>query len=219
VTEREVDFNAANADERDDDAVQVDGDTLASTEELDLAREIQELRRRLNRVEEDLQEERRERHELEKKLDAEKATAPDYVSQVERWERAGEYGGLQDYERRVTKIWAALPRYAQRTTAGQTTEGFEPNTALYTLDHHRTCDALAAVDADEWQSGEKVASGQVGYARDVFEDESPALIDSKVSGEKVVVIAVKKWALDRPDKIARRLMKLGDVEEYLTGGK
>jgi hypothetical protein len=215
VTEqdRDVDFGAADEEGVDEDAVEIGAENLRSREDLDLRVEVRELRRKYDETQDLLYQALDRIDELESRIEDE--GIPDYVSEVEQWARQGKYDGLRAYEERVTKIWAELPKYAMRTKSRVFATEDKQYSVVYSLDYNRLRDALAAVDPGEWQSGEKVKSGQAAYARDVFEEKTPAVIDDAQGGNKVVVVSVRKWSLERPETVARRLMNSADVEKFV----
>jgi len=119
------------------------------------------------------------------------------------------YGALSANEERAARIWKKLPEYAGRNGMGDVT---------YSLDYDRLRDALAAVDPGQWESGEKVKSQQVKYAREAFEDVAHAFVKDGEGGAKKVVVYAEQWAVDRPEEVCRRLMSPRDVEEFIAGG-
>jgi len=164
-----------------------------------LRREVSELKDMVHRLSdrvEELEEQQNDGDDHSYACDAEKALRLDALD------------SLSTYEERVARIWKDLPKHAKRNAVGNVT---------YTLTSRRLSDALASVD-DQWASGQKVHDQQVQYAREAFEDVTPAEVKSGEGGSKKVVIYARKWALDRPDEVARRLMKPKDVAEFVEGG-
>jgi hypothetical protein len=164
-----------------------------------LRREVSELKDMVHRLSdrvEELEEQQNDGDDHSYACDAEKALRLDALD------------SLSAYEERVARIWKELPKHAKRNGLGNVT---------YTLDSERLSDALAAVD-DQWTSGQKVHDQQVQYAREAFEDMTPAEVKSGEGGSKKVIVYARKWSLDRPDEVTRRLMKPKDVAEFVEGG-
>jgi len=192
----------------DDVDIRLDEDTLQDRDDLDLQAEVNELRRRLGEAMDLIHEQDKRIRDLEQRLDdTENDRSP--ACAAERALRIDATDSLKAYERRVAEIWSELPKHATRNGEGKVT---------YSLDYDRLRDALAAVDPGQWESGEKVKSQQVKYAREAFEDVAHAFVKDGEGGAKKVVVYAEQWAVDRPEEVCRRLMSPRDVEEFIAGG-
>jgi hypothetical protein len=180
---------------------------IADAEEVEARREREDMKRRIEELERLVHEQAQRIEDLEEQQN--NGDDHGYACDAEKTLRLDALGSLSTYEERVARIWQELPKHAQRNAVGDVT---------YSLDYNRLRDALASVDPDEWDSGEKVKSQQTAYAREAFEDITPASIETGAGGSKKVIVYARKWALDRPDEAARRLMSPKDADKFVDGG-
>ena len=206
---RDVDFGDANADNNPDDAVRVEADDLRSREDIERDIEVRELRRTVDELKDMVHRQADRIDELEQKVD-ESGSESGHRSKVEKIVRLDEYDGISKYKERVARIWEELPKHANRTNDA----AFDNVEIYYSLNYRALCDALAAVDEEQWSSGAKVRPQEVKYARDAFEEIAPCEILDGEGGSKKVTIAAKKWAVDRPKTVAQRLMANKDLERF-----
>jgi len=204
--DRDITFGKADADEqeRDNDAARIEADDLQGREDLELQAEVRDLRRTVNELKDIVHEQQQEIENLKNQQES-----TQNLHEVERFCREDAYEGLSKYQERIAEIWRELPKYAVRNKEGGVT---------YSLDNQRLCNALAAVDPDQWESGKKVKGSQPRYAREAFEEIAPCRVEDSGSSKKVVVFA-EVWATQRPDSVAKSLMKPKYAKKFLGGSE